>query len=176
MSVLQVCEDVERINKRVEANDAFAIYNLGCFYHDGTHGLQQDYERANELWLQAGELGSIYAYNDIAAAYYDGEGVERDVKKEIYYLELAAMGGDATARHNLGCVEEDAGNMNRAMKHWIISAGAGDDVSLKKIREGYLNGAATKDDFETALRAHKEAKDEEKSDQREAAAAFYGQN
>ena len=35
---------------------------------------------------------------------------------------------------------------------------------------------ATKDDFEKALRAHKEASDEMKSDQREAAAAFYGCN
>jgi hypothetical protein len=35
-----------------------------------------------------------------------------------------------------------------------------------------MNGHATKDDFEKALRAHKEANDEMKSDQRDAAAAF----
>ena len=42
--------------------------------------------------------------------------------------------------------------------------------SLKEIRKCFVNGVATKDDFEKALRAHKEAKDEMKSDQREAAA------
>ena len=44
--------------------------------------------------------------------------------------------------------------------------------SLEEIRNGYMNGYVTKDDFEKALRAHKEAKDEMKSDQREEAAAY----
>ena len=55
----------------------------------------------------------------------------------------------------------------------MISAIAGDDDSLEKIRKCYMNGWATKDDFEKALRAHKEAKDGMRSDQRDAAAAFY---
>ena len=52
----------------------------------------------------------------------------------------------------------------------MISAAAGHDNSLKVIRECFLDGRATKDDSEKALRAHKEAKDEMKSDQREEAA------
>jgi hypothetical protein len=39
-----------------------------------------------------------------------------------------------------------------------------------------MAGHATKDDFEKALRAHKDSKDEMKSEQREAAAAFYLNN
>ena len=39
-----------------------------------------------------------------------------------------------------------------------------------------MRGEATKDEFEKALRAQKESKDEMKSDQRDKAAAFYGQN
>jgi len=46
---------------------------------------------------------------------------------------------------------------------------------LEEVGNGYLIGLATKDDFEKALRAHKEAKDEMKSEQREAAAAACGQ-
>jgi hypothetical protein len=53
----------------------------------------------------------------------------------------------------------------------MISARAGLDESLKEIRNCFVNGHATKDEFEKALRAHKESKDEMKSDQREAAAA-----
>ena len=101
--------------------------------------------------------------------------MERDAKKEKYYFELAAMGGDVQSRHNLGAIEGNAGNMNRAVKHWMISAGAGNDDSLKEIRKCFLKGRAAKDDFEKALRAHKEASDEMKSDQREAAAVFYDQ-
>ena len=58
----------------------------------------------------------------------------------------------------------------------MISAGAGYDLSLTKIRQAFLDGDTTKDDFEKALRAHKAAKDEMKSEQREAYSAARGQN
>jgi TPR repeat protein len=167
-------EAIERLKKRVEADDANAMRNLGNLYSHGEMGLPQDYNKAMELWLRAGELGDAVSYNNIGYAYYFGQGVERDMKKAIYYYELAAMGGNAVSRNNLGGVEADAGNMDRAMKHFMISAGAGDDKSLEKIRVCFIRGDATKDDFEKALRANKESKDEMKSDQREAAAVFRG--
>ena len=82
------------------------------------------------------------------------------------------MGGDVWARHNLGLWEDGAGNVDRAMKHLMISAGAGFDKSLKAIRQYFVSGHATKDDFEKALRSHKESRDEMKSDQRDAAAEY----
>ena len=39
------------------------------------------------------------------------------------------------ARHNLGVLEIDAGNIQRAVKHFIISAEGGDDMSLKNVRK-----------------------------------------
>ena len=164
-------EWTESLKKRLRGDDALATYMLGNYYCDGRYGLPQDHGKAMELWLRAGELGCSEAYNNFGFAFDNGQGVERDTKKAKYYWELGAMGGDAVARYNLGILEEEAGNMDRAMKHWMISACAGHDKSLKQIRECYLDGDATKDDFEKALRAHKEAKDEMKSDQREAARA-----
>ena len=84
--------------------------------------------------------------------------------------ELAAMGGDMTARHNLGGFEIEAGNIKRAVIHYMIATAAGYDKSLGAVRQSFLDGYATKDDFERALRAHKEANDETKSEQRDAAA------
>lgn len=169
-------ETIERIMKRIDANDAEANYALGCYYYDGRMGLRQNRKKANKLWLRAGKLGCSMAYTNIGYAYRYGDGVEIDEKKAKYYYGLAAIGGGVTARCNLGLFEQRAGNMSGAMKHWTISAAAGDDKSLTVIRECFLNGHATKDDFEKALRAHKEAKDEMKSDQREAAAATCGRN
>jgi TPR repeat protein len=137
----------------------------------GGLSLPQDREKAMELWLQAGELGCTSAYHNIAVAHIEGLGVERDETIAKHYWELAAMGGDAFARHNLGISEENANNMNRAVKHWMISAGSGFDESLKPIRAGFLKGYVTKDEFEKALRAHQASKDELTSDQREAATA-----
>ena len=155
-------ELIESLKKRVEANDAEAMRNLASYYYQGDLGLPQDYDMAMELCHRAGELGCARSYYNIAELYRSGVGVERDLKKAKDYYELATMRGNAFARYNLGCIEGMSGNGDRAMKHWMIAAGAGDDKSLETIRENFLKGHATKDDFEKALRAHKEAKlDEE---------------
>ena len=54
-----------------------------------------------------------------------GRGVERNEKKVKYFYELAAMKGNVMARHNIGCMEAEAGNEHRAMKHFLLAARAG---------------------------------------------------
>ena len=157
----------------MEMNDADAYYNLACKYRSGLCGLPQDISKALELWHRAGELGSSTAYNNIGAAYYNGiRGVEIDDKKSRHYFELAAMAGDVDARFNLGLSEMNAGNMDRALKHFMISSRSGDDDSLKRIKQLFMDGHATKDDYAKALRFHQAYLDEIKSDQRDKAAAF----
>ena len=94
------------------------------------------------------------------------------MKKAMHYYELAAIGGNVKARHNLATEEKNDGNMNRALKHYIIAVGFGYSNSLKEIREFYVNGHATKDDYAKALRAHQKYIDGIKSDQRDEAASF----
>ncbi|KAL7525316.1 hypothetical protein ACHAXR_000950 [Thalassiosira sp. AJA248-18] len=109
------------------------------------------------------------SHGNIGDIYYDWDGVEEDDKKAKYHWGLGAMGGDVTARYKLGLDEWNEGNMNRAMKHFRISAELGHDESLKEIRNGFSDGRVTKDEFEQAcLRAHKESTDEMQSDQRDA--------
>ena len=69
-------ELVKRLKKRVEANDAHAIYNLGVFYARGLYGFTRYYTKALELYHRAGVLGHAEAYNDIGYAYSSGKGVE----------------------------------------------------------------------------------------------------
>ena len=75
---------------------------------------------------------------------YNGEEVERDATKAKHYWELAAMGGDVNARHNLGWTEKMEGNMTRAVKHWMIAARAGYDESLKEIRACFFERSCNK--------------------------------
>ena len=164
-------ESVELMKKRMEVDDAVAIYNLGCCYHDGLDGLPQDHAKALELWHQAGELGNTKSYYSIGVAYDLGNGVGRDEKKAKYYYELAAMRGHVTSRHNLGCFEARTCNWDRAFKHCMISAGIGYTNSLNAIRQMFMNGQATKDDYAKALRAHQAYLVEIKSPQRDEAAA-----
>ena len=165
-------EMLERIKKLVEMDDDEAIRELGCCYYDGKYGLPQDRDKALELWHRAGELGCAAANASIGNAYYRGRGVERDIEKGKHYWELAAMGGNIYSRYNLGVLEEDAGNMSIALKHHIVAAECGDNDSLKKIKEYYVNGHATKDDYAKALRAHHEYICGIKSAQRDEAASY----
>ncbi|KAL7528449.1 hypothetical protein ACHAXR_002453 [Thalassiosira sp. AJA248-18] len=164
---------VEKINKRIEVGDAMAIYTLGCRYQCGK-GVPKDTDKALDLWHRAAKLGCVESHSNVGSVYFNGEGVEKDFKKAKYHWEMGAMGGHVTARHYLGRVEEKAGNVNRAMKHFMISAGFGCDNSLKHIRHGFSCGFVTKDEFEKALRAHKESKDEMHSYQRDAARPIQG--
>ena len=54
------------------------------YYHGG------DFGRAFEYWTNAAELGDAEAQYGLSLFYQRGEGVEKDEKKEIYYLR----GGD----------------------------------------------------------------------------------
>jgi len=104
----------------------------------------------------------------------NGRGAEVDKKKAIHYYELAAMGGDSQARYNLGCMEaNDAGNIDRALKHFMISIRSGYSESLKVMKGFYTNGDVTKDDYTEALQSYQLYLGEIKSDQRDEAAAFH---
>ena len=74
-----------------------------------------------------------------------------------------------------GVLEAHAGNMNRAVKHWIIGVRGGDADSLERIKASYLNGHATKEDYTKALRTYQEYLSEIKSVQRDKAAAAHEQ-
>ena len=82
------------------------------------------------------------------------------------------MNGDVTARNNLGVSEDEAGSWDRAIKHYLIAAGSGNDTSVKNIRELYMDGYSTKEDYSKALQAYQKYLDEVKSEQRDQAAAF----
>ena len=169
-------ESDDRKKKRAEANDAGAICNLGNYYRDGISGYPKDYTKALEYWHRAAELGSAGAYNNIGFAYALGKGVEKDKIEAIYYYMLGAVGGDIKARYNLGLMEEKFGNNERAVKHYMIATrgghaySSGNADSLKRIKQLYSDGDASKDDYMKALQSYQEYLDEIKSLQRDKAA------
>ena len=99
----------------------------------------------------------------------------RDIRKAIHYWRLAAIGGNTEARCNLGIFENNAGNYDRALKHFMIAAGGGHNRSLMMIKQLYTNGRATRDDYAKALEAYQAYQSEIRSDDREKAASFSDQ-
>jgi len=165
-------EMVEREKKRVEAGDSQAMYNIGCDYRDEKNGYTQNYTKALELFHRAAELGHSKAYNSIGIAYQFGNGVEVDIKKASHYYELSAMMGNASARHNLGSAVGLNGNMNRALKHYMIAVGGGYAESLTAIQKMHSTGLASKEEYTSALQSYQAYLSEIKSPQRDKAAAF----
>ena len=169
-------EEVKRLTKLMEMGNADAFGQLGLYYHRGSCGLRQDMAKANELWLKAGQLGCAQAYHNLGYTYEDGIGVEVDKKKAKHYYELAAMKGSIPARHNLGCLEGQAGNHQRAFKHNMLSARAGCNKSLNTVKGGYMDGIVTKDEYANTLREYQKSQDEMKSEARDKALAFIQDN
>jgi tetratricopeptide (TPR) repeat protein len=154
--------------KRAEANDPVALRHQG-----GKRQLKGDYEGAVNYYTKAAELGDMTAHCGLAKMYFEGDGVERDMKKAVHHWEEAAIGGHPRARYMLGCIVGANGNKEKAAKHFIIAAKQGHDEALKFVKKSFLDGAVSKEDYASALRGHQAAVDATKSAQREEAYAFF---
>ena len=95
--------------------------------------------------------------------------MEINKKKAKNYYELAAMKGDVQARHNLGLIEYNAGNHQRAMKHFLIAARVGSKLSLDIVKIGYTDGHITKEEYANTLREYQKSQDEMTSEARDKA-------
>jgi TPR repeat protein len=131
-----------------------------------------NFEGAIQYYTKAAELGDMASHYNLAGLYGEGRGVEKDEYKDIYHLEEAAIGGHPKARYNLGANEWNNGRYDRAMKHYIIAANLGQDEALDRVKEGFVRGYVSKEDYAAALRGHQAAVDATKSAQRKAAEEY----
>ncbi|EJK49043.1 hypothetical protein THAOC_32119, partial [Thalassiosira oceanica] len=161
------------VQARVQKKDPDAILFLGRKYFFGDLGLQKDMRRAVELWTEAAELGSIDALFSLGNAYDEGDGVQQDKPKAAQFWTKAAMQGHALGRYNLGNHEGKKGNYDRALKHYLISAKMGHKRSLETIKEFFMAGLATKEQYAEALKGYQIAVEEMKSHDRDKARAYF---
>jgi hypothetical protein len=159
-------ENTKRIMKRIKANDPAAMFQMGRKRY-----IEGDYETALDFFTKAAELGNAGAHHNLSVMYRKGARVEKE-EKVVYHFEIAAIGGHPGARCNLGCLEENNGNIERAVKHFIIAANLGDEESMKALWKHYSCGNITKEDLEATLRTHQAAIDAMKSEQRKEAERY----
>ncbi len=162
-----IAEAGELEKKRLKANDPLALNNVGMnFFNAG------NYAACLEYWERAAGLGWIESHYNLSSVYDEGQGVEKDIKKYIRHMQQAAIGGHPVARLNLGVWEQDKGNIDKAVKHFIIAANLGFDGAIEALKKYYARGMVSKEDFAAALRAYQAAVDATKSPQRDAAEAY----
>lgn len=162
------------VQKRMEQGDPAAISCMAHFFRFGLCGVAQNEHQSFELYLRAAELGFARACFNVAMYYRRGlnGSVPVDVEKYRKYLVLAAKGGHSGARCLLGSDEANHGNMDVAIKHWKISAAMGEKKAMENLKYCFFKQAnLSKEEYASAVRAFKTARDEEWSEERDKAAA-----
>ena len=166
---LKKSQTLATVQKRVDAGDPMAMCTLGNNYRLGEYGLERDGTRAIELLERAAGLGVKEAHCTLGYIYDEGRVAEVDAARAVGHYEAAAMAGHVSARFTLGCKEEDAGNVDLALKHFMISAKMGYEDSLNAVRTFFMRGLATKGDYADALRGYQSAAEEMRSHDRDEA-------
>ena len=101
--------------------------------------------------------------------YHSGDGVEKDDDKSLEYYQKATELGDSTAfllighlLMNKGDIEEGILNLRKAAMCGV----SGNDL-FSELRNYFINGYITKDEYAFTLRENQKACNEMKSDERE---------
>ena len=72
------------------------------------------------------------------------------------------------ARYNLGILEYNSGNMERAVKHWTIAASAGCYRSMHKLRMFFEQGVVSRESIDSVLAAYNNSCADMRSEARDA--------
>jgi tetratricopeptide (TPR) repeat protein len=158
----------QAMKRIMKHNDPVAMTQMGKIHYG-----EGNFVKALDYWTKAAELGDVAGIFCLGSMYFQGEGVEKDEKKAVYHLEQAAIGGHPLARGLLAIHEAKNGRPDRAAKHYIIAANLGDDISLKAIKDHFVKGVVSKEEYAAALRGYQAAVNETKSAEREKGEAFY---
>jgi hypothetical protein len=154
----------KQVMERVKKNDPVAMAQMGK-----QNEKEGDFGKALEYLTKAAELGDADAHCGLGMLYHNGTGVEKDMKKAVYHFEQAAIGGHSFARGFLAAHEIENDRFERAAKHFMINANLGCDASLKIIKDLFVKGVVSREDYAAALRGYQAAVNAAKSPEREEA-------
>ena len=154
----------KKVMKRIKKNDPVAMTQMGKL-----SGKKGDYGRAFEYHKKAAELGDVDAHACLGNLYFEGKGVEKDMEKAVYHWEQAAIGGHPITRGGLAMLENSAGRFDRAAQHFIIAANLGCDRSVQEVKDLFVQGVVSKEEYAAALRGYQAAINETKSAERKKA-------
>lgn len=83
----------------------YTSFAFGGSYEDGLAAyVEGDYKKAHKNWSIGASYGDADAQNSLGNMYYNGIGVNEDIKKAIYYYRLAASNGSIEAKRMLGLI------------------------------------------------------------------------
>lgn len=149
-------KDLITLYQKATAGDAASQEVLGCCYHRGELGLQQDVNKAIEWWTKAADKNDINAQTDLGMAYYFGErfGIQTNKEKGCNWFKKAADNGGALAAFQLACAYLDGvgvkKNLKLSFEYMLKSANAGNNSAMYNLGIFYLQGIYVQKDAQEA--------------------------
>lgn len=166
------CDAPEEIDSYLpdRTDEAVRLYEeISCERKDGasyvdlaqTYSREGNGEKAFEYYMKAAEMGYTDAFYNVANAYLNGEGVERDFDKAFEWFQKSVASGDSYAKVKLAeCYKRGAGcQRDYAAAMALYQQVAGDkslkrysfvDVAEYEIGNMYLKGLGVEVDLRKA--------------------------
>ncbi len=134
------------------AGSHVALYNLGVYYKD----VEGKMPEAVQLFRKAAKKGNNLALFELGIAYIEGEGVRKNVKRGIDYLELAASRGSKDANTHLGMLyhngEVVTQDLGKAISYYRAAANLNDTWAKYFLGLCFLDGDGVKKNRRTAIK------------------------
>lgn len=92
------------LKQSAEQNNTDALHLLGVIYSQGLDNITINETEAFSYYLKAASLGLGSSQNNVAWAYYNGEGVEKNIFEAIYWATKATERGDFFSYGTLGAI------------------------------------------------------------------------
>ena len=88
------------LEKKAEAGDPYAQFNLGNAYYKG-NGVPQDYKEAVKWYTKSADQGYANAQYNLGVCYENGTGVGENEKEAVKWFTKSAEQGTAGAKKAL---------------------------------------------------------------------------
>ena len=154
-------------------NGSMQTLNEGIAYMNGD-GVEQDYAKALQLFMEAYEAGSMKAARYVGMVYEQGLGVEQDDAKAAEYYAKGVEAGDLTSGYYLGLlyaqglgVEQDyakAAELFASVEASSNKSATGVVAAGYELGVLYEQGLGVEQDLDKAIQLYQEAAEYEYPD------------
>jgi hypothetical protein len=123
---------LKELTEKAENGDKYAQFFLARIFDEGYYGVEVNPDKAFELYQKSATQGFYRAQNNLGRCYSQGIGTDKNIEKAKEYYELATHSPhtQGVPEENLGFVELDSGNKERAL-YWFGEAAKKGSISSK---------------------------------------------
>ncbi len=146
---------IEWYEKAITQEQPYALFNMALMYANSSELIEQDIEKAHELFLRAAVAGVDLAQYEVALMFEQGAGCTQNYSEAAFWYEEAAKRGHMEAFNNLGVLyKEGRGvhqNFQRAFVCFSRAAEKGLPAAQYNLGLLYDRGEGVEEDHEKAL-------------------------